>query len=214
MTEKKLFPERKGMWVDGTGDVTGFHGMHHAPKGITPAPRPLPEPAETVVATLIECIPGLADACVTMRDMPTVYVPRELLVDALRALRDQEDLRFEMCNSVSGVHYPADADADLHAVYHLLSVTHNRRIRLEVCVPTEDPHVPTATGIYPGVNYHERETWDMFGIIFDGHPSLTRILMPDDWEGHPQRKDYGLGGVAVEFSDTDVPPVEQRRNYR
>jgi NADH-quinone oxidoreductase subunit C len=68
--------------------------------------------------------------------------------------------------------------------------------------------------IYPAADWHERETWDMFGIIFDGHPYLTRILMPDDWVGHPQRKDYPLGGIPIEFKGATVPPVDQRRNYR
>ncbi|TFJ95429.1 methionine sulfoxide reductase [Platysternon megacephalum] len=96
--------------------------------------------------------------------------------------------------SVSGVHYPHHVGAELHVVYQLLSYTHNRRISLEVTCPDADPHVPSVVSVYPMADYHERETWDMFGVIFDGHPSLTRILMPDDWQGHPQRKDYPLGG--------------------
>ena len=66
---------------------------------------------------------------------------------------------------------------------------------------------------YPTADWHERETWDFFGIVFDGHPALTRILMPDDWPGHPQRKDYPLGGIPVEYKGATIPPPDQRRSY-
>jgi NADH-quinone oxidoreductase subunit C len=92
-------------------------------------------------------------------------------------------------------------------------MTNRRRIRLEVSVTAEDPHVPSATEIYPTANWQERETWDFFGIVFDGHPGLTRIEMPDDWPGHPQRKDYPLGGVPVEYKGATVPPPDERRSY-
>ena len=91
------------------------------------------------------------------------------------------------------MHYPDDAGRELHAVYHLLSMTHNRRIRLEVTCPDADPHIPSVVSVYPTNDWHERETYDFFGIVFDGHPALTRIEMPDDWPGHPQRKDYPAG---------------------
>ena len=84
-------------------------------------------------------------------------------------------------------------------------MTHNRRIRLEVTAPDADPHIPSMVRVYPTNDWHERETYDMFGIIFDGHPALTRILMPDDWPGHPQRKDYPLGGIPVEYKGGDHP---------
>lgn len=101
----------------------------------------------------------------------------------VKALRDDAQLRFEFCASVSGVHYPSDAGAELHVVYHLQSFTHNRRLRIETTCPDADAHVPSVVATYPAADWHEREAWDMFGIIFDGHPALTRILMPDDWVG-------------------------------
>ena len=88
-------------------------------------------------------------------------------------------------------------------------MTHNRRIRLEVTRPDADPHIPSLVSIYPTNDWHERETWDMFGIIFDGHPALTRILMPDDWPGHPQRKDYPLGGIPVEYKGGTHPAARR-----
>ena len=144
----------------------------------------------------------------------TLFVRREHLLAVARAMRDVPELRFEMCTGVSGVHFPGEAGRELHAVYHLLSITHgSRRVRLEVTAPDADPHIPSIVSVYPGVDWHERETWDMFGIVFDGHPSLTRILMPDDWPGHPQRKDYPLGGIPVEYKGGTVPPPDQRRAY-
>ncbi len=151
----------------------------------------------------------------------TYFVAREHLLTLVRALRDDEALRFELCSSVSGVDYldsggPAvePGRPRLHVVYHLTSMTYRRRIRLEVAVTTEDPHLPSVTPLYPTADWQERETWDMFGVVFDGHPALTRILMPDDWDGHPQRKDYPLGGVPVEYHDATIPPPDTRRSYR
>lgn len=139
---------------------------------------------------------------------------REDLPVVMRALRDRPDLRFEMCMSVSGVHFPQDEGAELHVVYHLLSITHGgRRLRVEVTAPDADPHIPSVVATYPAADWHERETWDMFGVVFDGHPALTRILMPDDWAGHPQRKDYPLGGIPVEYKGGTVPPPDERRSY-
>ncbi|MDQ1722246.1 MAG: NADH-quinone oxidoreductase subunit, partial [Pseudonocardiales bacterium] len=132
-------------------------------------------------------------------------------------LRDDPALRFELLSSVSGVDYLAREGVEgrrLHAVYHLTSMTFRRRIRLEVAVSTADPHIPSVTGVYPTADWQERETWDLFGIVFDGHPSLTRIMMPDDWDGHPQRKDYPLGGVPVEYKGATIPPPDERRAYR
>jgi NADH-quinone oxidoreductase subunit C len=143
----------------------------------------------------------------------TFHVRREALVGVLQSLRDDPTLRFEMCMGVSGAHYPAETGRELHAVYPLLSVTHNRRVRVEVTCPDGDPHIPSVVSVYPGNDWHERETWDFFGIIFDGHPGLTRIEMPDDWPGHPQRKDYPLGGIPVEYKGAQIPPPDERRSY-
>jgi NADH-quinone oxidoreductase subunit C len=128
-------------------------------------------------------------------------------------LRDEPGLRFEMCLGVNGVHYPEDKGRELHAVYPFLSITHNRRLRVEVTAADANPHIPSIVGIYPSNDWHERETWDFFGIVFDDHPSLTRIEMPDDWAGHPQRKDYPLGGIPVEYKGATIPAPDNRRAY-
>jgi NADH-quinone oxidoreductase subunit C len=143
----------------------------------------------------------------------TLHVRPVELVRVARALRDEPGLRFELCLGVSGAHYPHHEGRELHAVYHLRSITHGRQIRLEVSVPDSHPHVPSLVSVYPTNDWHERETFDFFGIVFDGHPHLTRIQMPDDWQGHPQRKDYPLGGIPVEYKGATVPPPDQRRSY-
>jgi NADH-quinone oxidoreductase subunit C len=143
----------------------------------------------------------------------TLHVRREYLVQVCQRLRDDPNLAFQLSLGVSGVHFPEHSGRELHAVYHLLSITHNRRLRLEVSVPDADPHIPSVVDVYPTSDWHERETWDFFGIIFDGHPALTRIEMPDDWKGHPQRKDYPLGGIPVEYRGATVPPPDERRSY-
>ena len=134
-------------------------------------------------------------------------------LEVARILRDDADLRFEMCLGVSGVHFPHDEGRELHSIVNLLSMTHNRRLRLEITAPDADPHVPSMVPLWPSADWHERETWDFFGLIFDGHPGLTRIMMPDDWPGHPQRKDYPLGGIDVEFKGATNAAPQTRRSY-
>ncbi|HSO68791.1 MAG TPA: NADH-quinone oxidoreductase subunit C [Arachnia sp.] len=213
-TSQPVFARKEGMWSRGSGDTSGYGGVVRdlAMPGISEGP--FGEPFDTIHSRALAVLPGLADARFLFdRGELTIYVPREELLDVVRQFRDDAHLRFEVCVSVSGVHYPQQKGAELHAVYHLLSYTHNRRVRLEVTCPEEDPHIPSVVATYPMTDYHEREAWDMFGIIFDGHPSLTRILMPDDWQGHPQRKDYPLGGVDVEYKGAKVPSPDNRRKY-
>ena len=208
---------RKGMFgVKGTGDTSGYGGLTRTIEFPAPATPPFGGWWDQVYERIGALIPNFSDVItevVIYRGEITFHVARQHLPEFVRYLRDDAHLRFEFCSSVSGVHYPADKGRELHAVYHLQSMTHNRRIRLEVSVPDSDPHVPSVVATYPTADWHERETYDMFGIIFDGHPALTRILMPDDWPGHPQRKDYPLGGIPVEYKGATVPPPDQRRSY-
>ena len=203
---------REGMFgVQGTPDTSGFGLLRVYQAPLLDSPRPYGSYFDEVADTL-----GLSDAIehvVVDRGEITFYVRRERLPEVAAKLRDDPALRFELCGGVSGVHYPEQAGRELHAVYHLLSITHNRRVRLEVSAPDADPHVPSLVGIYPTCDWHERETWDFFGIIFDGHPALTRIEMPDDWKGHPQRKDYPLGGIPVEYRGAKIPAPDERRHY-
>ncbi|HEY7050104.1 MAG TPA: NADH-quinone oxidoreductase subunit C, partial [Jatrophihabitantaceae bacterium] len=168
---------------------------------------------DDVVEHLLAVQPQGVSKVVVDRGELTLHVPREQLIAVVTALRNDPALRFELCSSVSGVDYLGSQNR-LHSVYHLTSMTYRRRIRVEVAVSVEDPHVPSVTGLYPGADWQERETYDMFGIIFDGHPALTRILMPDDWDGFPQRKDYPLGGIPVQYKGATIPPPDERRAYR
>jgi NADH-quinone oxidoreductase subunit C len=184
-----------------------------------PAPstsRPYGGYFDEVADALAQAYPNIAQAIersIVDRGELTLHVRREKLRELAQQLRDDQDLRFELLSSLSGVHYPMDAGRELHVVYELTSMTHNRRIRLEVAAPDDDPHVPSVVAVWPTADFQEREAWDMFGVIFDGHPALTRIMMPDDWPGHPQRKDYPLGGIAVEYKGATVPPPDERRQY-
>jgi NADH-quinone oxidoreductase subunit C len=212
---------RHGMFGNrGSGDTSGYGGLVRSVSMPAPSPKPyggwFDEAADTLAKSLAEA--GVdADIAIEYvvvdRDQLSFVVRREHIVAVAQALRDQPDLRFEMFSGVSGVHYPDDAGRELRAVYHLLSITHNRRVRLEVSAPDSDPHIPSVVEVYPSADWHEREAWDFFGIIFDGHPALTRIQMPDDWPGHPQRKDYPLGGIPVEYKGATIPPPDTRRSY-
>ncbi|WP_431680006.1 NADH-quinone oxidoreductase subunit C [Kitasatospora sp. KL5] len=217
----EVIGKRQGMFgAQDTGDTSGFGGLTR-PVALPPAStRPyggwFDEVADELEGALEEQGLDVADVIektVVDRGELTFHVAREHLLQTVRTLRDDPALRFELCLGVSGVHYPADKGRELHAVYHLRSITHTRLIRLEVTAPDTDPHIPSVVSVYPTNDWHERETYDFFGLVFDGHPALTRIMMPDDWLGHPQRKDYPLGGIPVEYKGAQIPAPDQRRSY-
>jgi NADH-quinone oxidoreductase subunit C len=212
---------RVGMFgVHDTPDTSGYGGLKVRKQPPLSSPRPygsyFDDIADALGGALERSGLSFGDAVervVADRGELTFHVRREHLPAVAQRLRDEPALAFELCAGVSGVHYPLDEGRELHAVYHLVSITHNRRLRLEVSVPDADPHLPSVVDVYPTCDWHERETWDFFGIIFDGHPALTRIEMPDDWKGHPGRKDYPLGGIPVEYRGATVPPPDERRAY-
>ena len=217
--EQRAVGARTGMFgVDGSGDTSGYGGLVAPILFPGAAQRPFGGWFDDVADALAERLSSAdldaaVERVVIHRGEITFHIRRDDLPFVAQMLRDDERLRFEFCSGVSGVNYPDDTGRELHAVYDLLSMTYNRRVRLEVSIPDADPHLPSLVSIYPTIDWHERETWDMFGIIFDGHPGLTRILMPDDWPGHPQRKDYPLGGIPVEYKGGTIPPPDERRSY-
>ncbi|MCD4549115.1 MULTISPECIES: NADH-quinone oxidoreductase subunit C [unclassified Schaalia] len=212
---------RQGMFgVNDAGDTTGFGGLVTQEYLPGESQRPYGGWFDSVVDILEELITSaelpIADVIekvVVDRGELTIFITREHIQRVCQWLRDDQDLRFELCLGTNGVHYPHDTGRELHAIYPLQSLTHNRVLRLEVACPESDPHIPSIVSIYPANDWQERETWDLMGIIFDGHPSLTRTALPDDWVGHPQRKDYPLGGIPVEFRGATVPPADTRRSY-
>lgn len=129
----------------------------------------------------------------------TVEIKPLALLDIARFVRDEPELRYTMLESLCGVDYLGRTPR-FEVVYHFLSMQHHHRLCLKVAVSEQHPHIDSLTPLWSAANYQEREAWDLFGIVFDGHPSLDRILLPDDWAGHPLRKDVPLGGEEVAFS--------------
>ncbi|WP_375491752.1 NADH-quinone oxidoreductase subunit C [uncultured Jatrophihabitans sp.] len=209
--------ERQGMFgVAGSGDTSGFGGLVREPWTPPAAERPYGSYFDEIVDALRDAYADFDAAVLKVvvdRGELTLHIAREHLLGVAEVLRNDPSLRFELCSNVSGVDYLGSANR-LHAVANLTSMTYRRRVRLEVAVSVEDPHVPSLTPLYPTADWQERETFDMFGIVYDGHPALTRILMPDDWDGHPQRKDYPLGGIPVQYKGATIPPPDQRRAYK
>jgi NADH-quinone oxidoreductase subunit C len=126
----------------------------------------------------------------------TAVVDRAVLSEVLRVCRDESDLRFDMLTDLTAVDYSAFPGREdgprFEVVYHLYSVPHNHRVRLKVRVTEDDAVVPTAVPLWPIANWFEREVWDMFGVRFEGHPDLRRLLMYEEFVGHPLRKDYPI----------------------
>ncbi len=209
MTENGMFG------ASDSGDTSGYGGLVQTTSTTGSTERPYGGYFDAVVDDLERAYPEFSQAIervIVDRGELTLHVKREKLLEVAMILRD--NLKFESCMGVSGIHYPENLGRELVAVYPLLSMTNNRRIRLEVSLSDSDAHIPSLVDVWAGNNWHERETFDMFGIIFDGHPGLTRILMPDDWQGHPQRKDYALGGIPVEYKGATIPAPSNRRTYK
>ncbi|RME46393.1 MAG: NADH-quinone oxidoreductase subunit C [Chloroflexi bacterium] len=141
------------------------------------------------------------DAVIAVREMAgeqTVVVDRERIVEILRFLRDDEELQYNFLSDLTAVDF-LGREPRFEVVYHLLSMPNRRRVRLKVLVE-DGMSTPSVVSVFPGANFHEREVYDLFGIEFEGHPNLRRILLPEDWEGHPLRKDYPLGYEPVAFT--------------
>jgi NADH-quinone oxidoreductase subunit C len=139
----------------------------------------------------------------------TVQVGRDDLWSTLKFLRDDPVLSLGFLSCVTATDWPGK-DPRFWVVYELRSIPHRHRVRVKVGLAEHDPHVPSITTMFPTANWHERETFDFYGIVFDGHPDLTRILLPDDWEGYPLRKTEELGGVNTRYHGAFIPPVDTR----
>jgi NADH-quinone oxidoreductase subunit C len=142
-----------------------------------------------IVRALKQVVPDAEIEEAPATDQPTLVVPAARNVEVCRALRDTPGLRFVLLSDVTAVDW-WPAEPRFEVVYHLASFETRTRLRIKARVAGADARIATVTPLWPGANWPEREVWDLFGIVFDGHPDLRRLLMPDDWEGHPLRKDY------------------------
>lgn len=172
----------------------------------TPLPEEVPGPedepsrnlpGDPLLASLGEAFPEAAWSQSHGQDV--VVLPRERLREFAQAAKEAG---FEMLADVTAVDWYRKRHVRFELSVNLVSLRHRRRLRILVPVPGDDPTVPSLVPVWPGANFPEREVYDMFGITFEGHPDLTRILMPDDWEGHPLRKDYAVGAVPVQFKQS------------
>lgn len=192
-----------------------------------PPPPALSPALEALRVHIEKVLPSVSST--THRGELTLETPAADLLDVLRRCRDDEVIGTEMLADVSAVHWPAGISEDnsqettgwptytevteqgrIDVSYILRSLKHNHSFRIRVALPDEDPTIDSATAVWSSANFLEREVYDLMGVTFTGHPNLTRIMMPDDWEGHPHRKDYPLGGVEVMYKGQTVPPPDER----
>jgi NADH-quinone oxidoreductase subunit C len=146
------------------------------------------------IATLIKT--NFPDAIIgsgVFRNELTITIKKEFITDIAKFIKENHELDFNFLSDLCGVDR-VEMDGVFEVVYHLYSIYKNHRLRLKVSIPSNEPHISTVTGVWKTANWHEREAYDMFGIKFDNHPDLRKILMPDDFEGHPLRKSYPIDG--------------------
>jgi len=192
--EVEPFPREGG--PGGTPSATERHSASGAPAGPEPpaggAPPPATEgataPPAGAAAPATRLPPKREEAKAPVYLTPGAWIPAARLPEICRFVATDPAFGLDYLSFVSAVDFPEHKRMEV--VYHLFSFTHGHELLLKVRVPREDPRVPTVTGIWPGADWHERETYDLLGVTFEGHPNLRRIMMTDDWVGHPLRKDY------------------------
>lgn len=177
--------------------------------GASPDPgHPEPGPATTTEEGHAEVTPAYGVPTSRSMGQHVLHPPRDRYFAVCGQLKEEG---FEVCSDLTAVDYLTHPGRSLpegvrperfEVVVNLLSMQQRRRLRVRVQIPESDPHLPSLFDLWPGSEAMEREAFDMVGVVFDGHPDLTRILMPEDWEGHPLRKDYGVGRVPVQFKAT------------
>ena len=160
---------------------------------------------EGVIAVLEREGPaGAIEPVASIDAQPSTYVDAASLVGVLRLLRDHPELRFTLLAELTASDF-WPRQPRFEVVYLLVSIAHRRRLRLKVRLHGDDARVATASDVWPAANWLEREVWDLFGIVFDGHPDPRRLLMPEDWEGFPLRKDYP---VQVKLTPRTTEPLQ------
>lgn len=161
-------------------------------------PAQVSEPSKQTAAQIAAAMqrehPEWVTGTVAALGETTVTIPREHIVTACEFLKTTPGCDFDFLADLCGFDRGPEEEPRFEVNYHLFSTSHHHRLRLKVLLNEEDAHVSTVTGVWRTANWHERETYDLFGVIFDGHPDLRRILLPDDWQGHALRKDFPLRG--------------------
>lgn len=170
-------------------DYVPFHGKYVPPPGGV-------DPEQNIaVQKLRAAMPDAIESAESFRDQVTIRVYKDRIVEVCKFLRDTPELEFDFLTDLTAVDYPSRPKR-FDVVYHLYSMTRNQRLRIKAVVG-EGEAIPSVTLVWKGANWEERECYDMFGVIFSGHPDLRRILLPEDWEGFPLRKDYPLAGYGT-----------------
>jgi NADH-quinone oxidoreductase subunit C len=162
--------------------------------------------------SLDELAAAIGERCTDVyvaRGEVTAIVDRDEVVDVVSWLREAPGVQLDFLSSVTATHWP-ERTPEFWVDYELRSLPLRQRARVKVGLAEGDARVPSLTEIFPTANWHERETFDMYGIVFDGHPNLARILLPDQWIGHPGRKDEPLGGVDTWYHGATMPPIDER----
>lgn len=187
----------------------------------------LSEQLRKVRDNLVSAFDGLE--VLAFRGELTLVCPPELVIDVLRHCRQDPELSCELLADLTGVHWPSGQREEvahettgwpryefgneagrIELDYVVRSLRHNHLFRIRTSLPDDEPRMPTASDVYRSAQIMEREVFDFFGVDFEGHPDLRRILMPEEWQGHPHRKDYPLGGVEVQYEGATIPPPDQR----
>lgn len=176
--------------------------------------EPVPEPTSAALDRLRETMPGAVEEAEFQHGDPIVRLRPEKAVDACRFLKEDGQCRMTLLSNLSGVDMSAAGRKDprFDVVYHVYSVETAQRMTLKVAV-AEGAETPSVTPVWRTANWHERETWDMFGIRFSGHPDLRRILMPEEFDAHPLRKDFPLEGREKDHGYWRKPEDEKRYRY-
>ena len=188
----------------------------HVPKAAAPTGPPDPPPpadvtAPALIATLHAAVPGgVTHVSYWLGDW-TLVVPAALILQVAQHLRDAADAAFDFCSDVTATDWPPRAEGRFDVVYCLYSTRHRHRVRLKVILGEQQP-LASVTGVWPAAGWLEREVYDMFGVGFTGHPDRRRILMPEDWQGHPQRKDYPLEGPGELLLENPIEWLKLRQS--
>jgi len=180
------------------------------PSGPTDPPPPAGTAVPAFITTLQNTIPGSVEAVSVYLGDWTVIVPAAQLIAAARHLQSAPDALFDFCSDVTATDWPPRKDARFDVVYCLYSTRLRQRVRLKVRVGEQQP-LASVTVVWPAANWLEREVYDMFGVNFTGHPDRRRILMPDDWQGFPQRKDYPLEGPGELLMENPIDWLKLRQ---